>query len=104
MPAADLTDADRASLKALASRIDPLDSGAQNNLGVVYCRRGLLEDAIQRFQSALELDPHLSVARRNLDIAYGRSGHYDRRIAALTERVRRDPDDRVARHELARVY
>jgi len=104
VPAADLPDADRASLKALASRIDPLDAGAQNNLGVVYFHRGLLEDAIQRFQSALELDPHLVVARRNLEIAYSRSGHYDRRIAALTERIRRDPDDRGARHELARVH
>ena len=99
-----LTDADRESLLALARRIDPHDAGAQNNLGVVFYRRGMLDEAAARFQQALELDPQLPVARRNLEIAHAGSGHYDRQITLLGERLRADPDDGDARHELARTY
>ena len=32
-------------LRTFARRIDPADPGAQNNLGVLYYRRGMFDDA-----------------------------------------------------------
>lgn len=80
-------------LRSLASRVDPADPGAQNNLGVVYYRRGMFEDAIAAFSRALALDERMRVARRNLEIAYGESGLLAKRIAELHERLRKSPGD-----------
>ena len=80
-------------LRALARRVDPADPGAQNNLGVVYYRRGMFDDAIAAFSRALALDERMRVARRNLEIAYGESGLLERRVADLERRLRESPDD-----------
>src|SRR5689334_370499 len=80
-------------LRSLASRVDPADPGAQNNLGVVYYRRGMFEDAIAAFSRALALDERMRVARRNLEIAYGESGLLAKRVDELHERLRKSPGD-----------
>src|SRR5688500_4165251 len=80
-------------LRSLARRVDPGDPGAQNNLGFLYYRRGLFDDAIGAFSRALALDERMRVARRNLEIAYGESGLLDRRVADLDARLRASPDD-----------
>lgn len=80
-------------LRALARRVDPADPGAQNNLGVVYYRRGMFDDAIAAFSRALALDERMRVARRNLEIAYGESGLLDRRVLDLEKRLSEAPDD-----------
>ena len=95
---------DEEILRSLASRIDPEDAGAHNNLGVVFYQKGLVEDAIRAFERALELDPRLDVARTNVEVAYLESGHFDRRVASLRERIERDPTDAEARDALARTY
>ena len=46
MPASVLSERDLEVLRSFARRIDPADSGAQNNLGVLYYRKGLITDAI----------------------------------------------------------
>jgi len=61
-------------LRSFARRIDPSDAGAYNNLGVLYFRKGLTDEAIAAFTRALALDERMGVARRNLEIAYGDSG------------------------------
>src|ERR1044071_4836205 len=61
-------------LRSFARRIDAADPGAQNNLGVLYFRRGLFDEAIAAFSRALALDERMRVARRNLEIAYTKSG------------------------------
>jgi tetratricopeptide (TPR) repeat protein len=73
--------------------VDPADPGAQNNLGVVYYRRGMFDDAIAAFSRALALDERMRVARRNLEIAYGESGLLERRVAELEHRLSESPDD-----------
>src|SRR5690349_13535540 len=98
------SDRDLAVLRSFASRIDPSDAGAHNNLGVLYYQKGLVEEAIAEFTRALELDPKMQVAQRNLEIAYHDTGYYDRRVAQLRERLRQAPDDREARWELGRAY
>jgi tetratricopeptide (TPR) repeat protein len=73
--------------------VDPADPGAQNNLGVVYYRRGMFDDAIAAFSRALALDERMRVARRNLEIAYGESGLPERRVGELDRRLSENPDD-----------
>lgn len=80
-------------LRSLARRVDPADPGAQNNLGVVYYRRGMFDEAIAAFSRALSLDERMRVARRNLEIAYGEAGLLDRRVADLASRLAANPDD-----------
>src|SRR5881394_472030 len=80
-------------LRSFARRIDPSDAGAYNNLGVLYFRKGLTDEAIVAFSRALALDERMGVARRNLEIAYGESGILERRLRELEERLRTNPDD-----------
>src|SRR5438045_4655879 len=82
-----------AILRSFARRIDPSDAGAFNNLGVLYYRKGLTEEAIAAFSRALALDERMRVAQRNLEIAYGDSGALQRRIEDLSARLARDPRD-----------
>lgn len=90
-----LADLDReaAILRSFARRIDPSDPGAQNNLGVLYYRRGLFDEAIAAFSRALALDGRMRVARRNLEIAYGETNIVERRVAELEARLKESPDD-----------
>jgi len=80
-------------LRSFARRIDPSDAGAYNNLGVLYFRKGLTDEAIVAFSRALALDERMGVARRNLEIAYGDTGIVERRLRELDERLRANPED-----------
>lgn len=80
-------------LRSFARRIDPSDAGAYNNLGVLYFRKGLTDEAIMAFSRALALDERMRVARRNLEIVYGDTGLVERRLEALEERLRADSAD-----------
>lgn len=91
--AAPLDSRDAGILRSLARRVDPADPGAQNNLGVLYYRRGLFDDAIAAFSRALALDERMRVARRNLEIAFGEAGLLERRVAELSARLAESPDD-----------
>src|SRR6266542_6352343 len=80
-------------LRSFARRIDPSDAGAYNNLGVLYFRKGLTEEAIAAFSRALALDERMRVARRNLEIAYGKAGSLKSRATELDQRLAAVPDD-----------
>ena len=80
-------------LRSFARRIDVADPGAQNNLGVFYFRRGLVDEAIAAFSRALALDERMRVARRNLEIAYGKAGSLKSRVTELDQRLAAAPDD-----------
>jgi len=104
MPAPALSERDLTVLRSFASRIDPSDAGAHNNLGVLYYQKGLIEESIAEFARALELDPKMQVAQTNLEIAYRESGHYDRKIGELKQRVQNSPKAREPRWELGRAF
>jgi tetratricopeptide (TPR) repeat protein len=89
-----LSERDLAVIRSFARRIDPLDAGANNNLGVLYHQKGLTAEAISCFLRALELDPRMQVAKDNLEIAYHATGYYDKLVAELRDRLARDPQDR----------
>src|SRR5258707_1285606 len=78
-------------LRSFARRIDVADPGAQNNLGVFYFRRGLVDEAIAAFSRALALDERMRVARRNLEIAYGKAGSLKSRVTELDQRLAAAP-------------
>jgi len=80
-------------LRTFARRIDAADPGAHNNLGVLYFRRGMVDEAIAEFSCALALDERMRVARRNLEIAYGEAGTPERRGIELEQRLAESPDD-----------
>src|SRR6267143_7150662 len=80
-------------LRSFARRIDPSDAGAYNNLGVLYFRKGLTDEAIEAFSRALALDERMRVARRNLEIAYGKAGSLKSRTIELEQRLAASPDD-----------
>ncbi|MCI0434320.1 MAG: tetratricopeptide repeat protein [Gemmatimonadetes bacterium] len=94
---------DERSLRALARRIPPRDAGAHNNLGVVYYQKGLIAEAAEQFELALELDPRMQVAERNLNIVYFGAGWFDERLRELHVRIEADPGDIEARRLLART-
>jgi tetratricopeptide (TPR) repeat protein len=83
-------------LRSFARRIDPADPGAQNNLGVLYFRRGLFDEAITAFSHAVALDENMRVARQNLEIAYARAGAGENRTRELARRLEQSPDDIAA--------
>lgn len=84
-------------LRSFAGRVDPSDAGAHNNLGVLYFRKGLVDESIESFARALALDERMGVARRNLEIAYSRTGPGSRKAESLEDRLRLNPDDVEAR-------
>ncbi|MEN8374399.1 MAG: tetratricopeptide repeat protein, partial [Gemmatimonadota bacterium] len=102
-PSAQRSERDSQILRALADRIDPRDAGAHNNLGVVYFKKRMLEEAIDAFERALQVDPRMGVAERNLRIAYFHDGYIDRLTAELELRLTTDPEDGEARRRLARA-
>jgi cellulose synthase operon protein C len=91
LPVVNVKDAD--VLRSFARRIDAADPGAHNNLGVLYFRRGLADEAIAEFSRALALDERMRVARRNLEIAYAEAGIPERRATELEQRLAESPDD-----------
>ena len=98
-----VSERDREILRSFARRIDATDAGAHNNLGVLYYKKGMYEEAVSVFMRAIELEPRMQVAQRNLEIAYLNSGAADARIGQLREALRMRPSDRDARWELGRT-
>src|SRR6185503_2033879 len=99
-----LSERDRAVLRSFASRIDPADPGAHNNLGVLYFHKGMTDDAVAAFTRALEIDPLMSIAERNLRIAYCDNGYFERTLDELRSRLAAEPTNREARRSLAKAY
>ena len=92
---------DRAVLRGFASRVDPNDAGAHNNLGVLYYHKGMLDEAVAAFTRALAIDAQMTTAERNLHIAWRDTGLFDREVAALERLLEEDDSDDDARRRLA---
>lgn len=82
---------ERAVLLSFASRVDRNDPGALNNLGVVYFRKGLYEEAIAEFKQAIKLDPKFDLARENIRHAYKISNAIDPDVQNWSARLESDP-------------
>jgi tetratricopeptide (TPR) repeat protein len=89
-------------IKFLKERIffEPLSAVLHYNLGNVYARKGLNEEAISEFKQALECDPHLAQAYVNLGGLYFQKDDLDGCIDANQKATQLDPNLPMAHSNL----
>ncbi|MBI3667002.1 MAG: tetratricopeptide repeat protein [Acidobacteria bacterium] len=66
--------------------------------------KGLLEEAIEKYQQALQLSPHFLRALVFLGVSYGEKGEKERAIAALEQAAYLFPNDPSAHYNLGIAY
>ncbi len=91
-------------LRGYANRLDPNDSGAFNNLGVVFYNKFFYDDAISAFEKALHIDSQNTLARRNLRTALTKSGRYEQFVNDQKELLTNHPSDPKPLQALAEFY
>jgi tetratricopeptide (TPR) repeat protein len=74
---------------------------AHNQLGNMFLKKGLLDEAIFHYQKALEIWPSVAVFELNLGSALLRKGFVDEGISHLQKAVELTPDRDVPRREQA---
>lgn len=80
-------------LRSFASRVDRNDPGALNNLGVLYFKKGMYEEAIAQFKEALKLDPRFDLARENLQYLFTETGMDDPDVSRWKKEAEGSPDN-----------
>jgi tetratricopeptide (TPR) repeat protein len=91
-------------LRSFASRVDRNDPGALNNLGVLYYRKGMYEEAIAQFKEALKIDPKFDLARENLQYLFTETNMEDPNVSHWEAEVEKDPADVKAIFKLGISY
>ncbi len=91
-------------LKSFSSKIATNDSGARNNLAVVYFNKGLYTEAIEELKKALEIDPNFTLAKNNLELVLRKSGKYREYLDEMEREVARAPADESKQLELAETF
>ena len=86
------------------TRLDPLRAGAFINLGAVYNRLDLLEDAIPALRRGIQLDTSRAEGYYNLGLVYRRKGQLDQAIQAYREATRVNPRMNDAHYNLGNLY
>ena len=81
-------------LLGLASRIDAGDSGAHNNLGVLYAAQGRYDDARRVLETAVLAHPGYALAHENLGDIYARLAAQVDAVGQKVTRVRRETQRR----------
>lgn len=100
----DLSDKERNVLQSFASRVDRNNPGALNNLGVLYFRKGMFEEAISQFKEALKNDPRFDLARENLQYLFAETNLEDPDVKRWKEEVKENPDNDEALLRLGVSY
>lgn len=78
-------------------RIDPLAAKLHYQLGVLYLKkRGMVYQAIEAFEGAVQLEPRFFPALRSLAVLYQRKGFLNKAIEMWERAVRCSPDQRTA--------
>lgn len=99
-----LGDKEREILSSFASRVDRNDPGALNNLGVLFVRKAMYEEAIVQFKRALAIDSKFDLARDNLWYVYRVSNIEDPDVREWAEQVSREPDNKEHQLRLGISY
>jgi tetratricopeptide (TPR) repeat protein len=86
------------------TRLDPLRAGAYINLGAVYNRLDLLDDAIPVLRRGIQLDHQRAEGYYNLGLVHRRKGQIDLAIQAYREATRVNPRMADAHFNLANLY
>ncbi len=95
---------DYSVLKSFSHRVDRKDPGALNNLGVLYYRKEMYQEAIEQFKAALKLDPRFDLARENLQFLFSENNLEDPDVMNWRKKVDEDPEDMEARLKLGISY
>jgi len=86
------------------TRLDPLRAGAFINLGAVYNRMDLLDEAIPVLRRGIQLDMNRAEGYYNLGLVYRRKDQPDLAIQAYREAARINPRMADAHYNLANIY
>src|SRR5437762_11686583 len=86
------------------TRLDPLRAGAHINLGAVYNRMDLLDEAIPVLRRGIQLDHGRAEGYYNLGVVYRRKGQPELAIQAYREAVRINPRMADAHYNLGNLY
>ena len=93
-----VSEEERAELDAQAATSDAFEQG------LVAARGGRLEEAVTRFQAALETAPDCAECQRNLGIVQGRLGAHDEAEAAFRAALALDSENAASYTGLAEIY
>ena len=85
-------------------KIDPRNSVAYNNLGLIISDRGLYHEAIEIFQKSCELNRNNADAYNNLGNTYKALGKLDQAIECLEETLRIKPEFAGGHVNLGNVF
>jgi len=88
-----LQEKEREILLSFARRVDRHDPGALNNLGVLYHKKGMHEEAIAQFKKAIQIDSKFELARDNLWYVYRVSKIADPDVERWKRNLENDPDN-----------
>jgi tetratricopeptide (TPR) repeat protein len=86
------------------TRLDPLRAGAHINLGAVYNRMDMLDEAIPVLRRGIQLDHTRAEGYYNLGVVYRRKGQPELAIQAYREAVRINPRMADAHYNLGNLY
>lgn len=95
---------ERDVLLGFAERVDRNDPGALNNLGVLYFRKGVFDEAIKQFKEALKIDPRFELARENLLYLFSETKMEDPDVSRWKKEVEEDPANMEALLRLGVSY
>jgi tetratricopeptide (TPR) repeat protein len=82
---------DNFSVWANTVKKSPGNPIVHGGLGLAYQKRGLLDEAIREFETAIELGPNLAKNHYNLGLAYEEKGFFGKAVAAYKKAVEVDP-------------
>jgi tetratricopeptide (TPR) repeat protein len=80
------------------------DHAVLTSLGVVYLRKGHVQDAVRSFQRALELQPGAAAYQVNLATALAEAGESETAIGHLNRAIELDPSLEIAYRRLVEIY
>lgn len=82
----------------------PNSPGVHSNLGRVYVEKGLLEEALKEFKTAIKLNPRAYKALYNLGYAYEQKGLIPEAIQMYERAIRINPKYTDAHFNLGNIY
>jgi len=86
------------------TRLDPLRAGAHINLGAVYNRMEMLDEAIPVLRRGIQLDHNRAEGFYNLGVVYRRKSQLDLAVQAYREAVRINPRMADAHYNIGNIY
>ena len=86
------------------THLDPQRAGAYINLGAVYNRLEMYDEAIPYLRRGIQLDMNRAEGYYNLGLVYRRKGQLDMAVQAYREAVRVNPRMADAHFNIANIY